>query len=221
MLKVCVQHCHNSNKYNQELSQYIVCLMCVCLRNISNTQFANVLASNTFDYLLEVLGSPAMSKRSGTWEEQEQKRLRMLDNEEEPDSLVQQLEQLLVEDSFLCAFCQTETLTTAQRADWNYWVTLAQDPTGVYQLQQFLGIYLKYKSSGQSVTRLGCHYLCCKACLQQYKCFFQTVADTAQQEKLPAHLTELRAADGATFQAYRIVAKLLASQMAPKLFALQ
>ena len=164
-----------------------------------------------------------MAKRAGTWEEQEQKRLRVQDADEESDgpSLAQELESMAVEEEvFKCSFCDLAPITSAQKQSWNHWVTMAQDRTGVEQIQEYLGVFLSYRKTGNSSTRLGWHVLSCKECLKSYKAYFQSIADCTDQARLPPHLSSLRAADGAVFQAYRIVAKQLALQLAPKLFAL-
>jgi len=164
-----------------------------------------------------------MAKRAGTWEEQEQKRLRVQDADEESDgqSLAQELESLAVEEQvFKCSFCDLAPITSAQKQSWNHWVTMAQDRTGVEQIQEYLGVFLSYRRSGNSSTRLGWHVLSCKDCLKSYKAYFHSIGDCVDQTRLPPRLTSFRDADGAVFQAYRIVAKQLAHQMALKLFAL-
>ena len=164
-----------------------------------------------------------MAKRAGTWEEQEQKRLRVQDADVESDGqgFVQELESLTVEEQvFTCSFCDVAPITSTQKQSWDHWVTMAQDKTGVGQVQEHLGVFLNFRMSGHSRTRIGWHVLICKGCLKSYKDYFQSISDCTDQTRLPVHLTVLRAADGAVFQAYRIVAKLLAHQMAPKLSAL-
>ena len=129
---------------------------------------------------------------------------------------------MLQENGSTCSLCNHTPLTPHHQTDWNLWLTFGQDRQAILGATTYLGIYVRWTSVHYST--MGASIPICDACREITYKHLSCIAHKEDQHDFrffEPPLIHLGNVSQELWQAYRIVAKLLASQLYLKMVQLR
>jgi hypothetical protein len=120
-----------------------------------------------------------------------------------------------------CSLCNHTLLTPHHNTDWNMWMNFGQDQDAIIAATVYLGIFVRWSSVYYST--MGASVPICDACREITYLHLNRIARTEDQNDFRLFrppLYHLASVNRDLWVAYRIIAKLLASQLRMKMVKL-